>query len=80
MKREVTVVLGATTIDVSAVLTASDGQTLLNSRFHGKVRFFGENLGVTNDLAKRIAKLLYKNFGNKASDRSVATTFLPGVN
>ena len=80
MKREVTVVLGATTVDVSALLTARDGQTLLNSRFHGRVRFFGENLGVTNDLAKRISKLLNKNFGNKASDRSVATTFLPGVN
>ena len=53
-------VLGATTVDVSALLTARDGKTLLNSHFHGKVRFFGENLGVTNDLAKRIAKLLYK--------------------
>jgi len=26
------------------------------------VRFFGENLGVTNDLAKRIAKLLQQRF------------------
>ena len=80
MKREVTAVLGATTVDVSASVTARDGRTLLDSRFHGKVRFFGENLGVTNDLAKRIAKLLHEHFGNKPSDRSVATTFLPGVN
>jgi hypothetical protein len=58
MRREVTAVLGATMVDVSALLTASDGRTLLDSRIHGKVRFFGENLGVTNDLAKRIAKLL----------------------
>jgi hypothetical protein len=30
----------------------------LDSRIHGKVRLFGENLAVANDLAKRIAKLL----------------------
>jgi len=58
MKREVTAVLGATTVDVSASVTTMDGRTLLDSRIHGKVRFFGENLGVANDLAKRIAKLL----------------------
>jgi hypothetical protein len=58
MKREVTAVLGATTVDVSSWVSASDGRTLWDSRIHGKVRFFGENLGVTNDLAKRIAKLL----------------------
>jgi hypothetical protein len=68
MKREVTAVLGATTVDVSASVTASDGRTLLDSRIHGKVGFFGENLGVTNDLAKRIAKLLRKNFGTKPGD------------
>jgi hypothetical protein len=58
MKREVTAVVGATTVDVSASVTAMDGRTLLDSRIHGRVRFFGENLGVANDLAKRIAKLL----------------------
>jgi hypothetical protein len=68
MKREVTAVLGTTTVDVSVSVTASDGRTLLDSRIHGKVRFFGENLGVTNDLAKRIAKLLRKNFGTKPGD------------
>jgi hypothetical protein len=68
MKREMTAVLGATTVDVSALATARDGRTLLDSRIHGKVRFFGENLGVTNDLAKRIAKLLSQNFGAKPGD------------
>jgi hypothetical protein len=68
MKREVTAVLGATVVDVSASVTASDGRTLLDSRIQGKVHFFGENLGVTNDLAKRIAKLLHKNFGTKPGD------------
>ena len=61
MKREVTVVLGSTRVDVSASVTARDGRALLDNRIQGKVRFFGENLGVTNDIAKRIAKLLRKN-------------------
>ena len=68
MKREVTAVLGATTVDVSAWVTAGDGRTLLDSRIQGKVHFFGENLGVTNDLAKRVARLLRKNFGAKLGD------------
>ena len=65
MKREVTGVLGATKVDVSATLTAGDGRTLMDSRIQGKVRFFGENLGATNNLAKSIDKLLRKNFGTK---------------
>jgi hypothetical protein len=35
---------------------------LLKNDLSGKVRFFGENLGATNDLAKRIAKLLQERF------------------
>lgn len=62
MKREVTTVLGATKVDVSASVTARDGRALVDSRIQGKVRFFGENLSVTSDLAKRIAKMLRKNF------------------
>jgi len=62
MKRELTKVLGATTVDVSTTVTGHDGQPLLNNDIQGKVRFFGENLGVTNDIAKRIAKLLAKNY------------------
>ena len=60
LEREVTTVLGATKVDVRASLTARDGRELLDRHLQGKVRFFGENLGVTNDLAKRIAKLLSK--------------------
>jgi hypothetical protein len=60
LKREVTTVLGATKVDVSASVTARDGHPLWDRRVQGKVRFFGENLGVTNDLAKRIAELLSK--------------------
>jgi hypothetical protein len=58
MKREITTVLGATKLDVGATVTGRDGHLLLDGHVHGKVRFFGENLGVTNDIAKRIAKLL----------------------
>jgi hypothetical protein len=62
LKREITTVLGATRVDVNATVTGGDGQTLLQHDIIGRVRFFGENLGVTNDLAKRIAKLLHKSF------------------
>jgi hypothetical protein len=58
MERELTTVLGATSMNVTATVTNRDGRVLLDRQVHGKVRFFGENLGVTNDLAKRIAKLL----------------------
>ncbi len=58
MKRELTTVLGATKLDVAAWVTGKDGRVMLDGTVHGKVRFFGENLGVTNDLGKHIAKLL----------------------
>ena len=61
-KREVTTVAGATKIDVNATLAARDGHVLLDQSIQGKVRFFGENLGATNDVAKRITKLLAQNF------------------
>ena len=57
-KREVTTVTGATKVDVSATVVAKDGRVLLDQHLTGRVRFFGENLGATHDLAKRIAKLL----------------------
>ena len=58
MKRELTTVLGATKLDVAASVTGRDGHVVLDGIVHGKVRFFGENLGATNDLAKHIAKRL----------------------
>jgi len=61
-KRQLTTVLGATTVDVVATVTARDGRTLLDQKVTGKVRFFGENLGVTNDIAKRITKLVSATF------------------
>jgi len=61
-ERGVTTVLGATTVDVTASVTAKDGHEILSKKLTGRVRFFGENLGVTNDLAKRITKLVNKSF------------------
>jgi hypothetical protein len=58
MQREITTVLGATKLGVDASLTDRDGRVLLARRVQGKVLLFGENLGVTNDLAKHIAKQL----------------------
>ena len=58
MRREITTVLGATKLNVSTSVTDRSGHVVLSGHVQGKVRFFGENLGVTDDLAKRIAKLL----------------------
>ncbi len=63
MKRELApVVVGATKVDVTTQLIGKDGKTLLDQKMTGKVRIFGENLGATNDLAKRITKLLVASF------------------
>jgi len=62
LKRELTTVTGGTTVDVTTSVAARDGRVLLQNDLSGKVRFFGENLGVTNDLAKRIAKRLRESF------------------
>lgn len=61
-KREVTTVLGATSVDVTASVTAKDGHEVFSQKITGRVRFFGENLGVTNDIAKRVTKLVNKSF------------------
>lgn len=62
LQRELTTVTGGTTVDVTTTVAARDGRVLLQNDISGKVRFFGENLGATNDLAKRIAKVLSASF------------------
>ena len=63
MKRELApVAMGSTKVDVTAQVTSKDGKTLVNQKVAGKVRIWGENLGATNDLAKRITKLLAASF------------------
>ena len=61
-KRELVKVLGATKVEITASVTARDGRVLMDQQITGRVRFFGENLGVTNDLAKRITKLVSEAF------------------
>jgi hypothetical protein len=61
-KRELVTVLGATKVDITASVIARDGRSLMDQKITGRVRFFGENLGVTNDLAKRITKLVSETF------------------
>jgi hypothetical protein len=57
-KREVTTVAGATIIKTSVQLVTREGHTVLNREVQGKVRFFGENLNVTRDLAKKVAETI----------------------
>ena len=57
-KRELTTVLGASRLDIMASVTARGGQELISQKITGRVRFFGENLGIANDLAKRITKVV----------------------
>ena len=61
-ERELVTVLGATKVDIATSVTARDGRSLMDQKITGRVRFFGENLGVTNDLAKRITKLVSETF------------------
>jgi hypothetical protein len=60
--RQVTTVAGATTIKVHLQFSNKDGQTVLERDVQGKVRFFGENLRATYDLAKNVAKVAAANF------------------
>jgi hypothetical protein len=60
--RQVTTVAGATTIKVHLQFSNKDGQTVLERDVQGKVRFFGENLRATYDLAKNVARVAAANF------------------
>jgi hypothetical protein len=60
--RELTTVLGSTTIDIDTTVVGHDGRTMLEKSITGKVRFRGDNIGATNDLAKHITKLLRESF------------------
>jgi hypothetical protein len=59
-EREIVTVLGATTVKLGVKLSTRDGAILVDKEVEGKVRFFGENLGVIHDTAKRITDLLRK--------------------
>lgn len=61
-EREVTTVKGATSIKVKMQFTSRDGKVLLEKDIEGKVRFFGENLRATYDLAKKVAATINESF------------------
>jgi hypothetical protein len=59
-ERELVTVMGATKVKLNVRLSTRDGAILIDKEVEGKVRFFGENLGVIHDVAKRITDLLRK--------------------
>ena len=59
-ERELITVMGSTEVKLHVKLSTRDGAVLLDKEVEGKVRFFGENLGVIHDVAKRITDLLRK--------------------
>jgi hypothetical protein len=61
-KREVTTVTGATSIKVKVQFTSREGKVLLEKDVVGKVRFYGENLRATYDLAKKVATVVNESF------------------
>ena len=59
-EREIITVMGATKVKLNVKLTTRDGAVLVDKQVEGKVRFFGENLNVIHDVAKRVTSLLRK--------------------
>jgi hypothetical protein len=60
--RQVTTVAGATSIKMRLQIAARDGRLLVDRDIEGKVRFFGENLRATHNLAKAVAKIISQTF------------------
>jgi hypothetical protein len=60
--REVTTVAGATSIKINLIFSDKSGKVLLEKEIEGKVRFFGENLRATYDLAKKVAAIVTESF------------------
>src|SRR6185369_9057124 len=56
--RSVTTVAGATKIRVRMQLFTQAGQLLTDREVSGNVRFFGDNLKATNNLAHNLAKAM----------------------
>ena len=61
-QREVTTVTGATSIKVKVQFASRDGKILREKLVEGKVRFYGENLRATYDLAKKVAAVVNETF------------------
>jgi hypothetical protein len=61
-KREVTTVAGSSSITLTVHIADHAGQTLVDRDVQGKVRFFGENLNVTYDFSKKVARIVRDTF------------------
>ena len=61
-EREVTTVAGSTSIKIKLTFTDKSGKVLMEKEIEGKVRFFGENLRATYDLAKKVAAVVNESF------------------
>ncbi len=61
-QREVTTVTGSTSIKVKIQFSSRDGKILREKVVEGKVRFYGENLRATYDLAKKVAAFANDTF------------------
>jgi len=60
-RRAVTTVSGATKLTVRTQLCARDGQVLLDRTVNGNVRFIGNNLRATHNLARNVAKSIQQS-------------------
>ncbi len=70
-ERELTTVLGSTRVEVQAIVAGQDGQTVLEKKVVGTVRFRGDNLKVTSILGKHLARLLHESFTATGTARVV---------
>jgi hypothetical protein len=61
-EREVITIAGATSIKVKVQFTSREDKVLLEREVVGKVRFYGENLRATYDLAKKVATFVNQSF------------------
>lgn len=62
--RQVTTVVGATSISVHCQFTNAEGKVLLEHDVTGRVRFFGGNLRATYDFAKKASRVASDNFSS----------------
>jgi hypothetical protein len=61
-EREVTTVMGATSLTLNVHITDHAGQSIVDRDVKGKVLLMGENLGATYDFSKKVAKIVRDTF------------------
>lgn len=61
-ERQVTTVAGATSLTMKVTFSDKNGKVLMEKEIEGKVRFFGENIRATYDLAKKVAAVVNESF------------------